>query len=294
MHHHAPKSSGAKGLAIAAAVTALIMFLEFFGGLLTNSLALLSDSGHMLSDVSSLLLSLLALWAARKPTSDSKNFGYHRFEVLAALFNGITLLAIAVSIFYEAYQRFVQPEPVQSHIMIAIAVIGLAANLTSAWALLRECDVRDNLNARSAYLHVLGDAVSSVGVILAGLLIMSFSLYQADPLISGVVALIITRGALNIVKESVHILMEGKPRSIDTGEVRRSLCKIDGVIDVHDLKLWTITSGIHSLCCHLVVGADASSQAVLDAATAMMRERFGFDYITIQVESPGPRTSAAL
>lgn len=284
MGHYDKKRNSPKGLAIALVVTAVIMFLEFFGGLLTNSLALLSDSGHMLSDVSSLFLSLLALWAAKKPTSDSKQFGYHRFEVLAALFNGVTLLAIAISILYEAHQRVAHPQPVQSHIMIAIAFIGLVANLVSAWALMRECDVKSNLNARSAYLHVIGDAISSVGVIIAGLLIMKFSLYLADPVISGLVALMITKGAINVIKESIHILMEGKPRSIDTGKVKSSLYDIEGVVDVHDLRLWTITSGINSLCCHLVIDANTSSQVVLNAATNMVQERFGVSYVTIQVE----------
>jgi len=284
MGHYDKKQNSPKGLVIALVVTAIIMFMEFFGGLLTNSLALLSDSGHMLSDVSSLLLSLLALWAAKKPTSDSKQYGYHRFEVLAALFNGVTLLAIAISILYEAFQRAINPQPVQGQIMIIIAVIGLVANLTSAWALMKECDVKDNINARSAYLHVIGDTIGSVGVIIAGFLIMKFSLYLADPVISGLVALVITKSAITVIRESVHILMEGKPRSIETSEVKSSLYNIEGVVDVHDLRLWTITSGIHSLCCHLVIDSNASSQVVLSAATQMIQERFGFRYVTIQVE----------
>lgn len=284
MGHYDRKRNSPKGLAIAFAVTLAIMVLEFFGGVVTNSLALLSDSGHMLSDAGSLLLSLLALWAAKKPSSDSKQFGYHRFEVLAALFNGVTLLLIAGSILYEAYKRLLQPQVVQSEIMMAIAFIGLAANLVSAWALLRECDVRNSLNARSAYLHILGDAFSSVGVIVAGFLMMRFSLYLADPAISGLVALVISKGAVGVIGESVHILMEGKPRAIDTGEVKKSLYAIEGVVDVHELKLWTITSGMDSLCCHLVIDPGASNRAVLNAATRLLKERFGVSYVAIQVE----------
>jgi cobalt-zinc-cadmium efflux system protein len=286
MGRHDRRRNGLKGLAVALIVTAVIMFLEFFGGLLTNSLALLSDSGHMLSDVSSLFLSLLALWASNRPTSDTKHFGYHRFEVLAALFNGVTLLIIAGSILYEAYQRVVSPQPVQSGTMMVIAFIGLVANLASAWALMRGSDVRSNLNARSAYLHVIGDAISSVGVIIAGFLIMNFSLYLADPVISGLVALVISRGAVNVIRESVHILMEGRPRSIDTGEVKSSLYNIEGVIDVHDLRLWTITSGVDSFCCHLVIAPHTPAQAVLANATKLIEEKFGFSYISIQVELP--------
>lgn len=282
MHNH--KKNSPKGLGIALVATFIIMILEFGGGLLTNSLALLSDSGHMLSDVSSLLVSLLAFWAARKPPSDSKHFGYHRFEILAALFNGVTLLAIAGYILYEAYERIIQPLPVQSETMILIAVIGLVANLVSAWALMSESDVKTNINARSAYLHVLGDAISSVGVIIAGLLMMYSSFYLADPLISGIVALVISRGALKVIRESLHILMEGKPSSLDTNEVKSSLHKISGVIDVHDLRIWTITSGLHYFSCHLSVDKNNPSHTVLDTAVTLLQSKFGISNVTIQIE----------
>lgn len=285
MHHVVKRKNSPKGLLIALLVTAVIMLVEFVGGIMTNSLALLSDSGHMLSDVSSLLFSLLALWAAAKPPSDSKHFGYHRLEVLAALFNGVTLLAIAVSILYEAYQRVVTPQPVQSQYMILIAFIGLVANLISAWALMKECDVKSNLNARSAYLHVIGDAVSSIGVIIAGFLIWQYSLYIADPIISGFVALIITKGAVSVIRQSIHILMEGKPNYIDTGEVKRKLYEIDGVIDIHDFRLWTITSGLDSFSCHLIIQKDADSQRILSAAEEIMKVGFSVAYITIQIEN---------
>lgn len=285
MHHLGKRKNSPKGLIIAVIVTAVIMLFEFFGGIMTNSLALLSDSGHMLSDVSSLLFSLLALWVAAKPPSDSKPFGYHRLEVLAALFNGITLLGIAATILYEAYQRILTPQPVQSQVMMVIAVIGLVANLISAWALMKECDVQNNLNARSAYLHVLGDAFSSVGVIVAGFLIWNYSLFIADPIISGVVALIITKGAVSVTRQAVHILMEGKPGILDTGEVKRKLCAIDGVVDIHDFRLWTITSGINSFCCHLVIQRTADSQRVLSVAEDLMKTQYGIEYVAIQIEN---------
>ena len=285
MHNHTKNSP--KGLGIALISTTVIMILEFWGGIITNSLALLSDSGHMLSDVSSLFVSLLAFWAAKRPPSDSKPFGYHRFEVLAALFNGVTLLLIAASILYEAYQRTVHPQPVQSETMILIAFIGLLANLVSAWALMKESDVKTNINAHSAYLHVIGDAISSVGVIIAGLLIMHYSLYLADPIISGIVALIISRGAFNVVRESLHILMEGTPTSLNTNDLKTSLFEINGVIDVHHLRLWTITSGIYYLNCHLTIEANEPPQAVLNTTVQMLRDKFELTNITIQIEQAG-------
>jgi cobalt-zinc-cadmium efflux system protein len=285
MHHIAKRKNSPKGLVIALIVTALIMLLEFIGGIVTNSLALLSDSGHMLSDVSSLFFSLLAMWAGTKPPSDSKHFGYHRLEVLAALLNGVTLLGIAITILYEAYQRVVTPQPVQSQYMIAIAVIGLVANLISAWALMKECDVKNNINARSAYLHVIGDAISSIGVIIAGLLIWKYSIYIADPAISGIVALVITKGAISVIRQSVHILMEGKPDFVDTKLVKSELYDIDGVIDIHDFRLWSITSGLNSFSCHLIVQGNTDSQRVLAEAEDLMKTRFGIEYVTIQIEN---------
>lgn len=283
MHSH---KNSPQGMAIALAITFIIMLLEFFGGLVTNSLALLSDAGHMLSDVSSLLFSLLAFWAAKKPATASKPFGYHRFEILAALLNGLTLLLISLSILYESYHRLLNPQPVQSDTMMLIAAIGLVANLISAWALKNGSNVSDNINARSAYLHVIGDALSSVGVIVAGFLMMNFSLFAADPIISGIVALVIGRGAFNVLRESTHILMEGAPAAVDTRELTASLCAIEGVQSVHSLRLWTLTSGLYAFCCHLTTTADAAEQTILTAASQALRERIALDYVAIQIERP--------
>lgn len=283
-HSHTKQTNNRKGLLIALGVTTVIMFLEFFGGLVTNSLALLSDSGHMLSDVGSLFFSLLAMWAAAKPATDSKQFGYHRFEILAALFNGLTLLTIAILILIEAYERLLTPQPVGSNMMIVIAITGLLANLVSAWALLRQGDVKDNINIRSAYLHIIGDALGSVGAIAAGLLMYFYSWYLADPIISAVVAVMILKGAYGVIMQSLHILMEGKPHGIDTGTVKDSLRDIEGVVDIHDLRIWTITSGLHSCCCHVLVKEAADQQTVLEKAVSVIKTRFGVDYVAIQVE----------
>lgn len=228
-HHHG-REGNQKGLAIALGVTIGIMVLEFVGGLVTNSLALLSDSGHMLSDAISLLLSLAAVWLAAKPASPKRTYGFYRFEILAALVNGVTLVVIAAWIIWEAVGRFVNPPAVASGPMMAVAAVGLLANLVSAWVLMRKGDVKENVNVRSAYLHVLGDALGSVGAMAAGLVIWLFDWYAADPLISIAVAVLILKGAFAVVKQTVHILMEGTPAAIDHAEVKAALSGIDGMM----------------------------------------------------------------
>ncbi|HHY74862.1 MAG TPA: cation transporter [Bacillus bacterium] len=283
-HHDHTREGNKKGLTIALTITAGIMLLEFFGGLFTNSLALLSDSGHMLSDASSLALSLVAMWFAARPASPNKTYGFYRFEILAALFNGITLFLIAGFIIYEAYGRFLEPPTVASGTMILIAVIGLGANLLSAWAMLRQGDVKGNVNLRSAYLHVLGDALGSVGAILAGLIMYFFGWYTADPIISVVVALLILRSAWSVIKHTVHILMEGTPITVDQKEVDEALRQIPGVINVHDLHIWTITSGLDSLSCHLLIKDDKDCQEILQQAIQIIESKFKILHTTIQVE----------
>ncbi|MBH5319092.1 cation transporter [Paenibacillus sp. GSMTC-2017] len=284
-HHHGPNNKA--GLLIALIITSGIMFLEFFGGLITNSLALLSDSGHMLSDAAALALSLAAMYIAAKAATRKKTFGYHRFEVLAALLNGVTLFVIAGFIIAEAIERFNEPPTVASGSMMIIASIGLLANLASAWFLIRKGDVKGNLNVRSAYLHVLGDALGSVGAIVAGLLMQLFSWYIADPIISVVVALLILKGAWGIIRSTIHILMEGTPESINVEKVKTTLLIIDGVKDVHDLHIWTVTSGIDSLSCHLLIEDQADSQLILQQAIKELEEKFQLQHTTIQIEKSG-------
>ncbi|QKG85522.1 cation transporter [Kroppenstedtia pulmonis] len=283
-HHDHTREGNKKGLVIALVITAGIMLLEFFGGLLTNSLALLSDSGHMLSDASSLALSLVAIWFAARPPSPKKTYGFYRFEILAAFFNGVTLFFIAGFIVYEAYGRFFDPPAVSSGSMMLIALIGLAANLLSAWALIRKGDIKDNVNLRSAYLHVIGDALGSVGAIIAGIVMYFFDWYAADPVISVVVALLILKSAWGVLKHTVHILMEGTPLMIDPQEVQKALEDIDGVINVHDLHIWTITSGLDSLSCHLLIEDHKDEQWVLQKAIDKIEASFKILHTTIQVE----------
>lgn len=284
-HHDFNRENNKKGLIIALLITVGILLLEFFGGLITNSLALLSDSGHMLSDASSLALSLIAIWFAAKPASPNKTYGFYRFEILAALFNGVTLFVIAGFIIWEAVQRFFNPPTVASGSMMLIASIGLIANLLSAWVLMRKGDVKHNVNVRSAYLHVIGDALGSVGAIAAGFIMWLFDWYIADPIISILVALLILKGAWGVLKHSIHILMEGTPVTIDQNEVKKALKSIEGVKDVHDLHIWTITSGLDSLSCHILIEDHHDSQKVLQAAIHMIEEKFKILHTTIQIET---------
>ncbi|KSU86460.1 zinc transporter ZitB [Bacillus sp. VT 712] len=286
-HFDMQREGNQKGLLIALCITAGIMILEFIGGLVTNSLALLSDSGHMLSDTSSLALSLVAIWFANRAASSEKTYGYYRFEVLAALFNGVTLFVIAGFIIYEAYERVLNPQTVASGTMMIIAAIGLGANLLSAWSLLRQGDVKDNVNLRSAYLHVLGDALGSVGALVAGLLMLLFNWYIADPIISVVVALLILKSAWGVLTHSFHILMEGSPAHVDINKIKELLKEIDGVKGVHDIHVWTITSGLHSFSCHLQVSDDQDCQAILQKALNLVNEQCGIEHSTIQVEKSG-------
>ncbi|MNZ56502.1 Cadmium, cobalt and zinc/H(+)-K(+) antiporter [compost metagenome] len=281
-HSHAPNNKA--GLLFALIITAGIMVLEFVGGLVTHSLALLSDSGHMFSDAAALALSLLAMWMAVKPISSRRTFGFHRFEILAALLNGVTLFVIAAFIIVEAIERFSAPPAVASGTMMIIAVIGLLANLASAWALMRKADVKDNLNVRSAYLHVIGDAIGSVGAIIAGVLMSLFSWYIADPIISVIVALLILKSAWGIIRSTVHILMEGAPANAHADDVKDALLELDGVKDVHDLHIWTITSGLDSLSCHLAVEDHIDCQQVLQEAIQLIASRFHIEHTTIQIE----------
>lgn len=286
-HHHfeETREGNKKALMIALLLTTGIMFIEFFGGLFTNSLALLSDSGHMLSDSSSLLLSLVAIWFASKPASAHKSFGFFRFEILAALFNGVTLFVIAGFIVWEAYGRFLEPPTVASGSMMLIASIGLLANLISAWSLMQKGDVKNNVNLRSAYLHIMGDALGSIGAIVAGIFMLVFDWYIADPIISVFVAFLILKSAWEVINHSVHILMEGTPLTIDQLEVKNILEKIDGVIDVHDLHIWTITSGLDSLSCHILIADDKNSQEILQEVINTIRDQFKIEHTTIQIEN---------
>ena len=277
------REGNASALRWAFGITTVILVAEAVGGWLTNSLALLSDAGHMLSDAASLGLSLLAIHFAKKPASASKSYGYRRLEILAALANGVALFVIAVAISWEAAHRLFAPPPVASLPMMGIAGIGLAANLASAWVLLHQGDVKDNLNLRSAYLHVLGDALGSVGALLAGALMYFYDWYIADPIVSVAVALLILRGAWGVVSQSLHILMEGTPAGSNIEAMIASLETIPGVCNVHDVHVWTVTSGYDVFSCHLVVDKGTNITKVVATGAELLERQFGIRHTTIQV-----------
>lgn len=283
-HTHSLKREGnSYALAWAFGITLVIMVAEVVGGWLTNSLALLSDSGHMLSDAASLGLSLVAIRFAAKAASPSKSFGYRRLEILAALANGATLFVIAIAITWEAWHRLFEPPTVASGPMMGIAVIGLLANLASAWVLLHQGDVKDNLNLRSAYMHVLGDALGSVGAIVAGALMYLYGWYIADPIVSVFVALLILRGAWGVVSQALHILMEGAPAGADVEAIVSALESIEGVCNVHDVHVWTVTSGYDVFSGHIVVTKGTDIGKLIVKGSALLEKDFGIRHSTIQV-----------
>ncbi|MFS0917287.1 cation diffusion facilitator family transporter [Brevibacillus sp. 179-C 1.1 NHS] len=283
-HHHHGKGASKRALLTAFIIIAVFLVVETIGGFLTNSLALLSDAGHMLSDALALLLSLIAVHFAARPPSAKRTFGMKRFEILAALTNGVTLVLISLFIFWEGFQRMWDPPEVASGSMIIIATVGLFANIAAAMVLMRG-DTKNNVNVRSAYLHVLGDLLGSVGAILGGILMWAFGWYIADPIISIVVAVLIMLSAWRVTKESVNILLEGAPSRLDTTKVEERLGQLAGVIKVHDLHIWTVTSGFDSLTCHLVVEDDLPSYPVLNDALAVLEKEFGITHATIQIEN---------
>jgi cobalt-zinc-cadmium efflux system protein len=288
-HDHVHAAGNRKSLSVAFAITTGILALEIAGGLAANSLALLSDAGHMFSDAGALALSLLAMRLAARPSTPERSYGFRRFEILAALANGALLFVMAGFILREAAERFREPAEAAGGLMTAVAAAGLAANLASAWFLMRMGDVKSNLNVRSAWLHVIGDALGSVGVIAAGVVISLTSWHWVDPLTSVLVTLIILRGAWNVIRSAVHILMEGTPETIDAGKVRESLLAIDGVIDLHDLHIWTITSGLNALSCHLRIRDGQNEQLVLQEAIRRIEDGFRIRHATVQIEKSGCR-----
>ncbi|MDO3412181.1 cation diffusion facilitator family transporter [Saccharibacillus sp. CPCC 101409] len=286
-HNHShTHGANKKALKLSFFLIASYMIVEVIGGLMTNSLALLSDAGHMLSDAAALGFSLLAMIWGERSASSAKTYGYKRFEVLAAFLNGIALLAISLYIFYEAFRRFSDPPGVMSSGMLTIAVIGLLVNVAAAWILMKG-DTSENLNIRSAFLHVIGDLLGSVGAIAAALLIMAFGWNLADPIASVIVAVLVLLSAYRITRDSVHILMEGTPSGIDAEEIRAQLSDIEGVRGVHDLHIWSLSSDVPLLSGHLALEQTESGPRVMREARRLLTEEFGIGHITIQLDPPG-------
>ena len=276
-----------KTLLIRFIIITTYMVIEAIGGFLTNSLALLADAGHMLSDSISLGVGLLAFILGEKAADYSKTYGYKRFEILAAVFNGVTLVLLAIYIFYEAYQRITDPPEVASTGMLIIATIGLLINILVAWLLMRGGDTKENLNIRAAFLHVLGDLLGSVGAIIAALMIIFFNWGWADPLASVIVAVLVLISGWRVTKESIHVLMEGTPKNVEIDAVIKTIESIPGVNNMHDLHVWSITSGKNALSCHVVVDGTISvqeSQEILKTIEQKLEDE-NIGHATIQMES---------
>lgn len=279
-HDHA-RHAPARSLRLALAITATLLVVEVIGGFLTNSLALLADAGHMLTDVGALGLSLFVAWFTMQPVTPRKTYGYLRWEILAAFLNGATLLLISAWILFEAVTRVRNPEPVEGGLMLVVAVAGLVANLVAARIL--HPTSRANMNVRGAYLHVLGDLLASVGTVAAALLISYTGWLIADPLVSFLTAALIIRGAWQLVRDAVDILLESTPRHIDLQVVRTQLEAIPGIESVHDLHVWSVTPSMVAMSAHAIVRDPAAHQHALEHIHDAMR-LFGIQHVTVQLE----------
>ncbi|MGD7009658.1 cation diffusion facilitator family transporter [Metabacillus sp. 84] len=280
-HHHGTSNKNA--LLQAFLLIAVFMLVEVVGGILTNSLALLSDAGHMLSDAAALGLSFFAIQFGVKKADASKTYGYKRFEILAAFINGLTLMILSLLIIWEAVKRFSSPPEIAGTGMLVISFLGLLVNAAAAFILMRG-DKKDNLNVRSAFLHVLGDLLGSAGAIIAAFLILFFGWGAADPVASIFTAGLIAVSGWRVTKDSFHVLMEGVPPNIPIDAVKERLVKIDGVCGVYDLHVWSITSDFPALSCHLAVREGSSGKQIIKLANQLLREEFDLHHTTIQID----------
>jgi cobalt-zinc-cadmium efflux system protein len=263
------------------AITALFMVAEVVGGVLSNSLALLADAGHMFTDVAALALSLVAMRLAQRPPSPTKTYGYVRLEILAALINGAALLVISVFIMKEAWDRFSSPPEVNGPLMMGVAAVGLVVNVVGAFLL--HSHAEDSLNVRGAYLHVLGDLLGSIGALIAGGLILTKGWMMADPIISVVIALLILVGAWRLVMEATDVLLEGAPKGLDVEELVENLRGIHGLEELHDIHVWTLTSGFVAMSGHGVIDDLNMHRRILDELNALLNAR-GISHVTFQLE----------
>lgn len=275
--------SNQRRLAWVLVLVALYMVAEVVGGFLTGSLALLADAGHMLSDAGAIALSLFAIWIARRPATSQRTYGYYRTEILAALINGATLVGISIYIFFEAADRFREPHGVEGGLMMAIAIGGLLVNIAALMIL--EGGREDSLNVRGAWLHVLTDALGSVGAIVAGLLIWQFGWTWADPVASILIGILVIFSSWSLLKETIDVLMEHAPGHIDVDDVRDAIMELPGVESVHDLHVWTITSGLIAMSGHVGVDDAEFTHDKTREIQTMIHDRFGIDHTTIQLEA---------
>ncbi len=283
-HLHPPR--GARSLGIALGITMSFFVVELVGGFLTNSLALLTDAWHMINDVLALGFALLAAWLALRPISTKRTYGYHRIEILAALFNSIFLWVVVAILFYSAVQRILQPAPVDRLTMLIIAAFGLIANGLAAITLSRSRE--ESLNIRGAFLHVIADTFGSIGAIFAGLVMLFTEWYLADPLTSIFIGVLILYSSGKLIRDSLNVLLEGVPSHIDLSALERRMLEVEGVQGVHDLHVWCITPT--KMCCmsgHVVVNEGIDRKRLTATLINVLKKEFGIDHTTIQLEDEG-------
>jgi cobalt-zinc-cadmium efflux system protein len=280
-HHHHHHGDAPRAILRAIGITLIFMCLELIGGYFANSLALISDGAHMLTDVGAMLLSLFVLWMARRPSTSTMSFGYHRAEILGALASGLIIWMISGFLIYEAVIRMQSPPEVKGPIVFVVAAIGLAANLVTMFMLK---DARhENMNVRAAYLHVLSDMLGSIGAVIAGAVLWITGWRPIDPIITIIFAGLMLVSSWSLVKEAVGILMESTPTGLDSRKVRSDLLGLPGVREVHDLHIWTVTSGRHALSVHVIA---TEAETLLTQINALLKEHYGIIHTTIQIEHP--------
>ncbi|MDQ3302082.1 MAG: cation diffusion facilitator family transporter [Actinomycetota bacterium] len=280
-HDHG-RGADRRALSVVFALTASYMVVEVVGGLVTGSLALLADAGHMLSDAFSLGLALVAVWLAQRPATPNRSFGYKRAEILAALLNGATLVAISVWIFVEAYNRLWEPPEILGGWMLAVATLGLVVNVAGALILSRSGG--ESLNVQGALRHVIADVMGSVGAIAAALVILATGWRYADPLISALIGLLVLASSWRLLRDSTNILLEGTPPGMDATKVGESMAAAEGIREVHDLHIWTITSGFPALAAHVLVGHDEDCHARRRDLEDLLAREYGIKHTTLQVD----------
>ncbi|HEY7542757.1 MAG TPA: cation diffusion facilitator family transporter [Methylomirabilota bacterium] len=268
------------------ALTCGFLVVEVAGALWSGSLALLADAGHMLADAGGLALALFAIWIAGRPPTPAKTYGYYRAEILAALVNAVALLVVAGGILFETYRRLLTPPSILGGPMLAVAAVGLVVNLACVGLLHGAAET--SLNVRAAYLEVLGDALSSVGVVVAAALVVVTGWTLADPLVSGAIALVIVPRTWRLLRQAVNVLLEGTPAHLNLGEIEEAMCSVPGVRRVHDLHVWTLTSEREAMSAHVVVDDVRDSERLLETLHTVLHARFGIDHTTIQLETEPP------
>lgn len=282
-HTQSAAGRNKRGLAVVFGLAVTYLVVEVIGGLVTGSLALLADAGHMLTDVAGVGLALLAIKFAERPASPERTYGYYRVEILAALTNSVVLIGISLYILYEAYRRLIKPPEVESGLMLGVAVVGLVVNIIGIFILRKGS--QESLNMKGAYFEVLSDMLTSIGVIVASIIMLTTGWYYADPLISAGIGLFILPRTWLLLKEAVGVLLEGTPSDVNLTALRESIAKLPGVADVHDLHVWTLTSGVNAMSTHAVLIDDAHHDSVLQALRDIAKSNFKINHVTAQLEN---------